>query len=122
MVRVVSHPAVNVFGGLSVAFQHAAIDLVDLDREIYGSIYGSFGAHERRYLSVELKPLLETLGGVAADLGGGSATAMAFTRRMEEVQTCLRVYCRSVNVLSVIWFVFVVLLFLRIRIFTHRPY
>eukprot|EP00903_Cladosiphon_okamuranus_P014110 g13116.t1 len=51
-----------------------------------------FGAHERKYLAVELKPLLETLGGVAADHGIGdgergpeSATAMAFTRRMEEI-------------------------------------
>eukprot|EP00752_Nemacystus_decipiens_P003518 g3245.t2 len=48
-------------------------------------IQDSFGAHERHYLSVELKPLLETLGGVNADNGGESTTAMAFTRRMEEI-------------------------------------
>ncbi len=53
----------------------------------------SFGEHERRYLSMELEPFLETLGGdiaPAADQGGRDpASAMAFTKRMEEVQTFL---------------------------------
>lgn len=74
--------------------------LLIADRDMYTCIDGStarrFGAHERRYLALELKPLLEALGGVtAADHGGGggggrgpeAATAMAFTRRMEEVRT-----------------------------------
>lgn len=88
------------------------------------SITRSFGAHERHYLSVELKPLLETLGGVATDRGGDggergteSASAMAFTRSMEEVR--IDILCRD-------WVVFcsrrslyvVVLGLLRIRIFT----
>lgn len=64
------------------------------DRDLDGLIARSFGAHERHYLSLELKPLLETLGGVTAGRGGGgggrgpeTATVMAFNRMMEEVRT-----------------------------------
>lgn len=49
-------------------------------------IFLSFGAHERSFLSLELQPLLETLGGVTSSVErGGTAPAMTFTRRMEEV-------------------------------------
>lgn len=72
----------------------AILDFVDVRANMDGSVYRSFGAHERQYLSTELNPLLESLEGIAADHGGGGggrgpapATAMAFTRRMEEVRT-----------------------------------
>ena len=49
----------------------------------------SFGALERRYLSAELRPLLEALGVVPeVPVDGLAAMAMAFTRRMEEVGRC----------------------------------
>ncbi|CAM9472002.1 unnamed protein product [Ectocarpus sp. 4 AP-2014] len=49
-------------------------------------IQDSFGAHERIFLSLELQPLLETLGGVTSAVErGGTAPAMTFTRRMEEI-------------------------------------
>ncbi|CAN0343000.1 unnamed protein product, partial [Ectocarpus fasciculatus] len=49
-------------------------------------IQDSFGSHERSFLSLELQPLLETLGGVTGAVErGGTAPAMAFTRRMEEI-------------------------------------
>lgn len=50
--------------------------------------FGSFGLHERRHLSLELQPLLQTLAGIPTGQGeGGEAAAMMFTRKMEEVMT-----------------------------------
>lgn len=80
VLRVAFHASVDDFCGLTIVFP-----CIHTSHPNDGSTYRSFGAHERHYLSSELKPLLETLGGVAADHGGVSATAMAFTRRMEEV-------------------------------------
>lgn len=95
-IRVESNLTSIVDGRLNIALFYTTVDVVDLDLVdlvIDASIARSFGAHERHYLSAELKPLLETLGGVAADHGGSggergpeSATAMAFTRRMEQVR------------------------------------
>ncbi|CAM9293267.1 unnamed protein product [Scytosiphon promiscuus] len=49
-------------------------------------IQDRFGEHERRHLSSELSPLLETLASAASEEGGrGQASAMSFTRRMEEI-------------------------------------
>lgn len=55
---------------------------------------GSFGLHERRHLSLELQPLLQTLEGIPTGQGeGGEAAAMMFTRRMEEVMIFFRLRC-----------------------------
>eukprot|EP00904_Undaria_pinnatifida_P008473 jgi/Undpi1/4756/HiC_scaffold_18.g08109.m1 len=49
-------------------------------------IQDTFGVHERRHLSLELQPLLQTLAGIPAGAEeGDEAAAMAFTRKMEEV-------------------------------------
>ncbi|CAM9845413.1 unnamed protein product, partial [Laminaria digitata] len=49
-------------------------------------IQDSFGLHERRHLSLELQPLMQTLAGIPTGQGeGDEAAAMAFTRKMEEV-------------------------------------
>lgn len=47
--------------------------------------HNSFGFFEREYLSEELQPLLETLKEVEGIKAGGSSTATAFTRKLEEV-------------------------------------
>lgn len=51
---------------------------------MYCPVSDSFGAHERRYLSGELQPLLETLG-ESVPQGRGQRAGMLFTRRLEEV-------------------------------------
>lgn len=61
-------------------------EMAKFESSLFLSVH-SFGEHERRFLSSELSPLLESLASAASVEGGsGQASAMSFTRTMEEVR------------------------------------